>query len=106
MWKNGKHFLAQFLQAQVSQTWQIDIHPNATVGEGIMLDHGTGTVHPLALQHGRLLLRIACFMSHFILFCYDCYSSTTTGIVVGETAMVGLCVVSIFSSFGIGAVLR
>ncbi|CAB9525816.1 Serine acetyltransferase [Seminavis robusta] len=44
MWKNGKQVLSHFLQSQVSQIWQIDIHPNATVGEGIMLDHGTGIV--------------------------------------------------------------
>jgi serine acetyltransferase len=29
---------------QVSQIFQIDIHPNATLGSGIMLDHGTGIV--------------------------------------------------------------
>lgn len=36
--------LAHFLQSQVSQTFQIDIHPNATLGAGLMLDHGTGIV--------------------------------------------------------------
>ena len=44
LWKNGKNVLAHFLQSQVSQIFQIDIHPNATLGEGIMLDHGTGIV--------------------------------------------------------------
>jgi serine O-acetyltransferase len=33
-----------YLQSQTSQNFQIDIHPNATLGSGIMLDHGTGTV--------------------------------------------------------------
>jgi len=32
------------MQSQVSQHFQIDIHPNATLGSGIMLDHGTGIV--------------------------------------------------------------
>lgn len=36
--------LARFLQSQVNQIFQIDIHPNATIGGGIMLDHGTGIV--------------------------------------------------------------
>jgi serine O-acetyltransferase len=36
--------LASYLQSQVSQIFQIDIHPNATLGSGIMLDHGTGIV--------------------------------------------------------------
>jgi len=42
MWKHNKNVLAHFLQSQVSQIFQIDIHPNATLGSGIMLDHGTG----------------------------------------------------------------
>lgn len=44
LWKSEKNVLAHFLQSQVSQIFQIDIHPNATLGEGIMLDHGTGIV--------------------------------------------------------------
>ena len=36
--------MAHYLQSQVSQSLQIDIHPNATLGRGIMLDHGTGIV--------------------------------------------------------------
>lgn len=45
LWKKqNKRVLAQYLQSQVSQTFQIDIHPNATFGMGIMLDHGTGIV--------------------------------------------------------------
>lgn len=42
IWNSGKHILAHFLQSQMSQIFQIDIHPNATLGSGIMLDHGTG----------------------------------------------------------------
>ena len=42
--QQNKRVLAQYLQSQVSQTFQIDIHPNATFGSGIMLDHGTGIV--------------------------------------------------------------
>jgi serine O-acetyltransferase len=44
LWKSRRYVLAQFLQSQVSQVFQIDIHPNATMGSGIMLDHGTGIV--------------------------------------------------------------
>lgn len=44
LWLAGKGVLAQFLQSQVSQIFQIDIHPNATIGSGILLDHGTGVV--------------------------------------------------------------
>ena len=44
LWTSGRTILAQYLQSQVSQIFQIDIHPNATIGSGIMLDHGTGIV--------------------------------------------------------------
>ena len=44
LWKKGRKTLAHFFQSQVSQHFQIDIHPNATLGSGIMLDHGTGLV--------------------------------------------------------------
>jgi serine O-acetyltransferase len=37
IWKSDKHVLAHYLQSQMSQTFQIDIHPNATLGSGIML---------------------------------------------------------------------
>lgn len=43
-WKSGRATLAHYLQSQVSQNFQIDIHPNATLSSGIMLDHGTGIV--------------------------------------------------------------
>jgi len=44
LWRADKRVLAHFLQSQMSQIFQIDIHPNATLGSGIMLDHGTGIV--------------------------------------------------------------
>jgi len=43
-WATGRKTLAHYLQSQVSQNFQIDIHPNATLRSGIMLDHGTGIV--------------------------------------------------------------
>jgi serine O-acetyltransferase len=42
--RSKKAIMAKFLQSQVSQMFQIDIHPNAGLGSGIMLDHGTGIV--------------------------------------------------------------
>lgn len=44
MWNTSKQVLALYLQSQVSQIFQIDIHPNATLSDGLMLDHGTGIV--------------------------------------------------------------
>ena len=44
LWKSERRVLAHYLQSQISQVLQIDIHPNAQLGSGIMLDHGTGIV--------------------------------------------------------------
>ncbi|GMI49403.1 hypothetical protein ScalyP_jg11587 [Parmales sp. scaly parma] len=44
LWRKDRKVLAQYFQSQMSQVFQIDIHPNATLGSGIMLDHGTGIV--------------------------------------------------------------
>ncbi len=44
LWTQGRQALAIFLQNQVSVSFQVDIHPAATIGRGIMLDHATGIV--------------------------------------------------------------
>lgn len=44
LWKNKRYALAIYLQNQVSVTCQVDIHPAANIGHGIMLDHATGIV--------------------------------------------------------------
>ena len=44
LWKNGQHDLAYFLQMRVSEIFGIDIHPNARIGKGIMIDHAHSIV--------------------------------------------------------------
>lgn len=44
LWNQGRHFLAYYLQNQVSQQFGVDIHPGAKIGSGIMIDHATGVV--------------------------------------------------------------
>ncbi|MCZ6128087.1 serine O-acetyltransferase, partial [Escherichia coli] len=44
LWNQGRRALAIFLQNQVSVTFQVDIHPAAKIGRGIMLDHATASV--------------------------------------------------------------
>lgn len=44
LWKGGRTSLAYFLQSHISMIFGVDIHPAATVGKGIMLDHATGIV--------------------------------------------------------------
>lgn len=44
LWLQGRQGLALFLQNQISKIFAVDIHPGATIGTGIMLDHATGVV--------------------------------------------------------------
>jgi serine O-acetyltransferase len=44
LWHEGRRDFALFLQSQSSRTFNVDIHPAARFGQGIMLDHGTGLV--------------------------------------------------------------
>ena len=44
LWGQGRETLALYLQSRVSELFQVDIHPAATIGRGIFVDHGTGIV--------------------------------------------------------------
>jgi serine O-acetyltransferase len=44
LWTHDRPIMALFFQARMSQLFQVDIHPAAKMGRGIMLDHATGVV--------------------------------------------------------------
>jgi len=44
LWHLGRHDFALYLHSRSSQVFQVDIHPLARIGRGIMLAHGTGVV--------------------------------------------------------------
>lgn len=44
LWGQGRHALALFLQNRISIVFDVDIHPAARLGSGIMVDHATGLV--------------------------------------------------------------
>jgi serine O-acetyltransferase len=44
LWRHGRESLALFFQNRVSAEFGVDIHPAASMGSGIMLDHATGLV--------------------------------------------------------------
>ena len=44
LWKNGQQDLAYFFQMRISEIFGIDIHPNAKIGKGIMIDHAHSIV--------------------------------------------------------------
>ncbi len=44
LWQHKRFPLASFLQNHIATAFSVDIHPAATIGKGIMLDHATGIV--------------------------------------------------------------
>jgi serine O-acetyltransferase len=44
LWQRGRLEMAYFIQMRVSEVFGIDIHPNAVIGKGIMIDHAHSIV--------------------------------------------------------------
>ena len=44
MWNSGQRDIAYFMQSRVSEVFGIDIHPNAKIGKGLMIDHAHSIV--------------------------------------------------------------
>lgn len=44
LWNHGRKTMALHLQSLCSEIFGVDIHPGATIGGGIMIDHATGVV--------------------------------------------------------------
>ena len=44
LWKQGRTDMAYFIQMRTSEVFGIDIHPNAKIGVGIMIDHAHSIV--------------------------------------------------------------
>ena len=44
LWRQGRETLAFHLQSRASELFQVDIHPAASFGQGVFIDHGTGIV--------------------------------------------------------------
>ena len=44
LWGKERHPLALYLQSRISEAFDVDIHPAARLGKGILIDHGTGVV--------------------------------------------------------------
>jgi len=44
LWKKGQRSVAHYLQSLSSEIFNVDIHPAARIGQGIMIDHASGVV--------------------------------------------------------------
>lgn len=43
-WTQGRISMAYYLQSRISEVYGVDIHPNARIGRGVMMDHATSIV--------------------------------------------------------------
>lgn len=43
-YKKGRYFLARWISSRTKKKTGIEIHPGATIGEGLFIDHGAGVV--------------------------------------------------------------
>ncbi len=44
LWTQERQILAYHLQSRISELFAVDIHPNATIGAGVFIDHAHGIV--------------------------------------------------------------
>jgi len=44
LWHQDRKPLALYIQSRISETFDVDIHPAAQIGKGVMLDHANGIV--------------------------------------------------------------
>ncbi len=44
LWRQRRSHLAHLLQSRISEVFAVDIHPAASLGRGLLLDHATGLV--------------------------------------------------------------
>ncbi len=44
LWRQQRHGLALYFQNRIASEFDVDIHPAAAIGRGVMLDHATGLV--------------------------------------------------------------
>ena len=44
LYRRGFYFLARLVSQRARRRWGIEIHPGATIGQGLFIDHGAGVV--------------------------------------------------------------
>src|SRR4051812_16462470 len=57
LWQQGRQHMALHIQNRISELLDVDIHPAAVIGHGVMLDHATGiTIGETALVENDVLI--------------------------------------------------
>jgi serine O-acetyltransferase len=107
LWRQDRKPLAMLLQSRISEIFHVDIHPGATIGEGVMLDHATGVVigetavveNNVSILHGVTLGGTGTFDG-------DRHPKIGSGVVIGAgVTILGNIKVGANSKIGAGSVV-
>ncbi len=89
LWQEKRTSLALFLQNQISVVFGVDIHPGAKIGEGVLLDHGTGiVVGETAVVEDNVSLLQSVTLGGTGKECGDRHPKVREGVLVGAGAII------------------
>lgn len=107
LWKENRIPLAQYLQNRGSELFAVDVHPAATIGKGIMLDHATGVViGETAVIEDNVSLLQGVTLGGTGKECGDRHPKIRQGVLIGAGAKVlGNIEIGIGAKIGAGSVV-
>lgn len=107
LWKENRIPLAQYLQNRSSELFAVDVHPAATIGKGIMLDHATGVViGETAIIEDNVSLLQGVTLGGTGKECGDRHPKIRQGVLIGAGAKVlGNIEIGIGAKIGAGSVV-
>ena len=107
LWNAGRKPLAIYLQNQISVAFDVDIHPAARIGKGIMLDHATGiVVGETAVIEDDVSILQGVTLGGTGKECGDRHPKVREGVMIGAGAKIlGNIEVGRFAKIGAGSVV-
>ncbi|TNH01172.1 serine O-acetyltransferase [Testudinibacter sp. TR-2022] len=107
LWQVGRKALAIYLQNQISVAFDVDIHPAARIGKGIMLDHATGiVVGETAVIEDDVSILQGVTLGGTGKECGDRHPKVREGVMIGAGAKIlGNIEVGRFAKIGAGSVV-
>eukprot|EP00871_Galdieria_phlegrea_P002981 jgi/Galph1/3684/GphlegSOOS_G2327.1 len=97
LWRNNRKAMAYFLHSQITKELHIDIHPGASIGHGVFIDHGTGIV----IGETAIVGNNVSMLHHVTLECGERHPVIHEGVLLGAGAtLLGRIEVGEFSQIG------
>ncbi len=107
LWKEQRISLALYLQNRSSELFGVDVHPAATIGQGIMFDHATGVVvGETAVIEDNVSLLQGVTLGGTGKACGDRHPKVRQGVMIGAGAKVlGNIEIGVGAKIGAGSVV-